>query len=203
MRLVFKDARIVRTSQFPGEDTATQTLMLRALLTRTLAEQLKCRDLCFCESGVPRRFDTLKLAEKIENCEVVLDSGTWLANQISHFHIGRPKEASETDASLEIVCTLHFDIGVPLVEWLQQTNKGQFQMTVKPPKEWRAQCDLAFDDKPEASEDDEQEPIEQHLQCEALEEHEAQAGPVLASAREANGGTHQRGRRRLITTDVQ
>ncbi len=187
MKLTFKDTKIVHLSRYPGEDGVTQVLKVRALLTRTLAEQLKCHDLCFAANNMPRRFDSLKLTERIDGCEVVLDGATWLANSAHGFRVGRPKDASETDGSLEVTCSLHFDRQVRVADWMDEQNKAQFQMTVKPPKDWRAQGELAFEDKPPAGDDDEQEPIEENLQGEALAAHQARTGAVAPAA--AMGGT--------------
>ena len=62
-------------------------MAVRALLTRTLAEQLKCRDLCFAENGMPCQFGQLKLTETIEDCEIVMGANPniMLANQVSDF----------------------------------------------------------------------------------------------------------------------
>jgi hypothetical protein len=194
MKLIFKETKIVHLNRYPGEDGVTQVLKIRALLTRPLAEQLNCHDLCFAENKMPRRFDSLKLAEKIDQCEIVLDKDTWLANTASGFHIGRPKEASETDASLEISCNLQFDRDVRLADWMDQQNKATFAMTLKPPKEWRAQGELQFEEKPAA--EDGQEPIEDHLEGEALAAHKARTGAVASAV--AMGGTPgRRGRQQI------
>lgn len=220
MKLVFKDARIVKTAGYPGEDDPTQVLVIRSMLTRTLAEQLKCRDLCFTESGVPRRFGTVKLAEKIENCEIVFDHGTYLADRVSHFTIARPKEKSETDNSLEIHCNLAFDINVPLWEWLKTTNKDVFEVAVKPPREWRAQGDL-FEEAPgEEERADGEEGTDtgciscnnsiplvdgdptKHVTGQPCTVAVESDGPSLAPAA-VMGGTHQRGKKRNQVVDVK
>lgn len=162
MRLIFKEAKIVKLTGYPGVDGSTQVLNIRALLTRTLAEQLKCHSLCFNENNMPRRFDILKLTEKIENVEVVFDVGTWLANSATKFKIGHPKEASQTDPSLEIQANLHFDAHVPLWEFLVNQNKAAFEVALKPPSNWNAQGELVFDGPGEEGtgedEDGEEEP---------------------------------------------
>lgn len=221
MKLDFENSKIVHLNKYPGVEGTTHVLKVRSLLTRTLAEQLRCRDLCFCESGVPRRFGEATLAETIENCEVHLDfngaGGTWLASEVSHMSVGKPKDASDTDPSLEIRYNLHFDGAVPLNAWVDGVNKGEFRLSVTPPADWHAQGELAFeaDDNADDAEDDdeqdedeppagdaepaagEQEPIENHLRGDVLEEHRQKAGPTLSPA---PGGTPhvRRGRRRQI-----
>ncbi len=143
-RLILKDAKLVKLAKYPGDETTTQVLNVRALFTLALAEQLKCRELCFDEKGVPRRFEKLKLTQTIEDCEVLFGENpeTLLANEVSHFSVGRPKEATETNASLEVVLSLHFAGSVALSEWFDAQNKAEFQMTVKPPEGWNAQLGL-------------------------------------------------------------
>lgn len=211
-RLILKDTKLVRLTKYPGEDGTTFVLSVRALLTRTLASQLKCRNLCFAENDMPRRFGTIKLDEKIENCAVVIGGGELMATSVSHFAIGRPKEASETDASLEIACNLHFAGNAPLDAWFDNMNKGQFEMAMRPPNDWSAQGELFPDNaeeedgeagagnpveaKAERVDEGGQEPITEHLRGDALEQHEETAG-ALSSAREAGGGTpFRKGRKR-------
>lgn len=217
MRLILKDSKIVNLCKYPGVDSTTQVLKIRALFTRTLAEQLSCQDLCFAENGMPRRFGELKLAEKIDDCEVVLDGGTWLANSVSHFSIGRAKEATATDPSLEVRCGLHFAGTVPLSDWVDSQNKAEFEMSVKPPDTWDAQGKLAFEGTADEGAEGE-EPDELDTGCVACNcripfqdgsdsIHDTGSvctrtdlplpeptGPSLAPARNV-GGTHQKGTR--------
>jgi hypothetical protein len=68
-------------------------------------------------------------------------------------------------------------------------------MTLKPPKEWRAQGELQFEEKPAA--EDGQEPIDEHLQGDALATHKARTGAVASAV--AMGGTpgRQRGKQQI------
>jgi hypothetical protein len=50
-RLILKDTKLVKRTMYPGEDGCSQVLSIRSLLTRPLAEQLKCHDNCFSENG--------------------------------------------------------------------------------------------------------------------------------------------------------
>lgn len=179
MKLLYKDSRIVTLTKYPGEDATTQVLKVRSLLTRTLAEQLKCRDLCFAENQVPRRFGNLTLKGQIENCEVTLPCGSYLG-EVGHFNISRAKEAEKTDISLEVTYTIHFSGQIPLAEWMEGQNKDEFDLTMKPPKEWNAQQELAFEEKADAEEEEDGD--------------DADGGAPLASAVVAAGGTHQRKR---------
>src|ERR1035438_4718467 len=139
--LILKDTKLVNRTQYPGEGGVSQVLRIRALLNRPLAEQLKCYDNCFAENGLPRQFVDLKLTGLvIEGCEVVLDAATTLlAHKVSNFAVGRPKEKSETDASLEVHCNLHFAGDLPLDDWFIARNRQQFDVTMNPPPTWNPQ----------------------------------------------------------------
>jgi hypothetical protein len=215
-QLILKDAQIVRLSKYPGADGTTFVLAIRALLTRTLANQLKCHDLCFAENGMPRQFGQLKLNELIENCEVVIGVDTLMADSASHFNIARPKKASEHNASLEVSLNLHFPGRAPLDAWVDSVNKNQFEMSVKPPADWDAQQNLFEKADPdvqdEADEDGEANCVDcaneipfqdgsttvhasgqpcSKVAVEVAPVSKEKGIPALAPAREL-GGTHQR-----------
>lgn len=154
LRLILKEAKIIKLTGYPGVDGSSQVLNIRALLTRPLADQLKCRSLCFGDNNMPRRFDAVKLTEEIEGCEIVFAAGSWIANKVNKFKIGHPKEATETDPSLEVQCNLHFDAHVPLWDFLVHQNKAAFEVSLKPPVTWKAQGELAFDRSDEEDSDD-------------------------------------------------
>jgi hypothetical protein len=209
-RLILKDTQIVKLSQYPGEDTDTQVLGVRALLTRPLAQHLGCHDNCFGPNGLPRHFVDLKLTDLvIENCEVDLDGQVLLASKVQNFKVGRPSTQSESDASLEVTCNLHFTYSPFLSDWAHRRNKGQFGTTLTPPATWNAQASLFDKADPDTQEDAgeggdqsaaEQTPVSENLQGDNAVSGVATAAPPLASAREAAGGTHQRKRGKV--TDI-
>jgi hypothetical protein len=187
LRLVFQDCHISQHATYPGESGTTQTLTLRALLTRTLAEQLRCKDACFCESGVPRNFKKHVPGTKIANASVNFDSMGEYIGYVRVTGIARPSEAEPHDASLEISFTVDLAGQAPLHDWVVAINQNDFELVVKPPKDWDAQKELEFDGAAEAA--------NEGRDGDALEEHEEHTGgPVLASA-VLMGGSHQRKRK--------
>lgn len=155
MRLVLKDTTIIKLTQYPGENSDTHVLGVRSLLTRPLAEQLGCHDNCFAENGMPRHFVDLSLTGlTIESCEVDLDGQVLLASKVQSFKIGRPKTQSESGASLEVSCNLHFAYSPFLSEWAHRKNKGQFETAMTPPATWNAQQSLFTQADPDVQEED-------------------------------------------------
>jgi hypothetical protein len=153
-RLVLKDTQIVQLAQYPGEDGDTQVLAVRALLSRPLAQELGCHDNCFAENGMPRHFvDLSPKGLVIENCEVDLDGEVLLASRVQSFKVGRPSTQSETDASLEVKCNLHFAYAPFLSDWAHRKNKGQFETAMTPPPTWNAQPSLFDQADPDVREE--------------------------------------------------
>jgi hypothetical protein len=195
MKLVLKDCTIEQLNRYPGEEGVTQVLKVKALLTRTLAGQLRCQGLCFAENNMPRRFeDFIKLPlGHMGACNIDLGAGTaFAANQARGFRVKHAKENGDGPSCIELYCSLHFDGSTQLAPWMDVVNKAQFVMTLTPPNDWQAQGELPF----EGSAPDE-EPIETHLTGDALAAHKDRTGPQLAPAA-TMGGTHQHKNRTQI-----
>jgi hypothetical protein len=206
MKLKLKDATIVNLTKYPGEEACTQVLVLAALLTPPIAEKLKCREACYTDEGVPRKFDAYPSpAVRISGADVLMGDTSARANLIHKFKIAQPKAGGETDTSLELRMRLHFDGHLPLGDFLDSQNKQPFLLSINARQE-----DLDFGDQAEEAEaeTDEAEPDTGCVACNndipmgignrhvtgAKCTKPAESEPALASAREAAGGTHQRKR---------
>lgn len=215
--LIFKETRNIELSQYPGEDGPTQVLKVMSLFSRPLSHAFRCHDLLFGQNEMPRRFaGKISLGEKMDDVGIRTPDGhEYLANWARGFSVTHPKEGS-TDPSLEVTFTLHFAGNLHLNEFLNRQNKDAYELVLLPPITWNAQGEFAFANEPLPKD----EPAKNDFagNCVACEndipliegedppKHQSGAlctrpqepvasGPVLASAREAAGGTHQRGKR--------
>ncbi len=206
MKLKLKDARIIQLTKYPGEENTTQVLVLAGLLTPPIAEKLKVRE-CYDEKGVPRHWDSYPSpGVRIQGADVLLGDTSARSNLIHKFKIAQPKSGGDNDVSLELRMRLHFDGSLPLCDFLETQNKQPFVLAINARQE-----DLDFGDG-EAEDASEEEP-EKDSGCVACNNdipmgiggmHVTGARctakdkePALASAREAAGGTHARGRKGL------
>ena len=176
MRLKIDHTRVLHLVKYPCDPLPTQTLLVSFLLTPPLAEKLRCREVCYTEDGVPRKFEgSYGLVLQAANVNIQLDEWTGRCGLIDKFQISMPKKQT----SLYCKAKLHFDGEAMLSDWLDIINDNEFTMVI-------AQAQSEFDFSAEQAG---AEPVED--EAEDLEPENA----TLASAMALGEGTHQAGSR--------
>lgn len=186
MNLEVKGTTVVSLTKYPGDPETTQVLVLSYLLTPPLAEKFRCREACYTDNGVPRRFEgNYGLMIRVEDVDIRLGAWSGHANLLHKFKISRPKGQADNDISLHGQVRIHFDGTALLSDWVDQVNKGEFVMSIN-----ARQGEFDF-----SAEEEGMKGAPAETEVEQPQEPEP-AGPGLASARETVGGTPGRRRRR-------
>lgn len=157
------------------EPGGKSVLILTSRMTKELAEALKVKGLCYDEQGTPRHSFEGKvgLAVQIAGADVELGDRRFRSELIHKLKVGRKEKPADNDVSLHLTLRAHFtgDQQTHLAEWARDTGAGEFSFIVDPDQgafEFVAGKDAA---EPEEESEPGQEPIEEHLQGEALAGH--------------------------------
>lgn len=179
MKLVIKNASNISLTHYPGDPSDTQVLIVSFMLTPPLAEKLRCREQCYNDSGVPRAFEgDIGLVIRVEDADVQLGELTLPAALIHKFKVGRPRTQAESDVTLHVKVRLHFDGDCRISDWFKEVNKSEYTFSIN-----SAQSEFDF-----SAEEEGLSPSETEAEGEP-----EPAGPTLASARTAAGGTPHTG----------
>jgi hypothetical protein len=213
-------ARIKQYEITPNEQTGKGVLIASAPLTAEQAEIMGCREMFFTEKGVAREFEgQVGIPLILKDTELKLGDEPYRPDMITKFKVGHDGD-DENDITLYVTFRAHFtghgNLG-HLFDFVLKKNKGEFAVTMEPlqqqlfPEKDGAPAPVIDGKGKGIGRAAAEESGEKDTGCVACNndipmgavpgrhasgaECTREQGPALASAREANGGTHAKRRR--------
>jgi hypothetical protein len=187
--LVLPQARIRKVKIDLGAEAHKISLEFQTALTQEVAESFGCRELVYAGS-IPRSgVDQMKLDGSEIDCAVHLQHTDFAFESVVE-EMGKYVAVFEGDG-----VKLRFQIKftgyvLTVADLIEHVRVDPLEVVLKP-----AQQPLDLQEDPEPIDDSERLISPEQAADTAAEDANMVPGPALASAREAVGGTHQRGRR--------
>ena len=138
-KLRFSKAEFVSHTQYPGEDSPTGVLVVRAPCSPKIAESLRCRDAVYEPKGAIRSAitGTVSLALTIAGADLDIgQSGSLTCTEIGHFKILRAESGTgdERELSLFVQFRAHYS-GKDSLDYasnlLVTFNSGDFGVLIR------------------------------------------------------------------------